>query len=130
MSSINKHSTISFLLSAFFSKVLFPFLGLLYVSFSLKNFLDSNRLWILSSFSFLSFGLIQLSFLKDTRMHYSRKDLWFLGLLWVTSGFILRLIFEPFSLDAFCIHYPLLYITLGLFLTPRVCGIYARQWTL
>jgi hypothetical protein len=140
MSSI-KHSTVSFLISGIFSKVLIPFLGLLYISFCLKDMLDFRALWILSSFSFLSFSLIQLGFLKDTRIRYSRNDLWALGGMWSLAALIIQafIIHMPMHVlmhgpinwqESFCFCRPWLYIVLGLFLTPRLCGIYARQWTL
>ncbi|MBM3609924.1 MAG: hypothetical protein FJX18_00090 [Alphaproteobacteria bacterium] len=130
MSSI-KHSTISFLLSTVFSKALIPFLGILYGVLVLKSVLNFWSLWILSGFSFLSFGFILGNVLKNMRIRYARKDLWFLGMVWAFGALIIQIIYEPDAFESFfCFSGPWIYLLIALFFAPRFCGIYARQWAL
>ena len=126
-----KHSTISFLFAVLVSKALVPFLALLYGVLFLKNALSFWSLCVLSGFSFVTFSFILGDVLKHMRIRYVRKDLWVLGFGWAFCALVIQIIYDPMMWsDAFCFCHLWPYVLLGLFLAPRFCGIYARQWSL
>lgn len=142
--SVNKNSNIPFLLFNVFSRMLIPFVAVVYTSLrevilspQAGSSLDS---WITSFFTLCLFWLMQISILKDSPTHYRRRDLWFLGMIWVALAAI-----SQWGAFTYVYHVPLdhvinsysflklepwPYMLVSLFIAPRFCAIYARDLSL
>jgi hypothetical protein len=135
-----KYSNITFLLFNVFSRMLIPFSFILYSALrqiiaplTLQNPLDT---WLISFFSIIFFIFLQNTVIKDCRVRYRRKNLWLLGMMWISLAIIVHGFSFCFtsnvSWDVFYGQYNILkspwpYMLLSILFAPRICSMTLRR---
>ncbi|MFN7662980.1 MAG: hypothetical protein ACK5PQ_04615 [Alphaproteobacteria bacterium] len=136
------YSSWRFFSSNVFSRVLLPFVALLFSS--LKEILispapgGSGQGWLSIGLSVAFFYTLYIQLLKRDNTRFSRGDLWMMGLIWAGLAMIVQMtvLYGIYDLDpqlvlnSYAITHlePWPFALMGLILTPRLAAMVAKKW--
>ena len=136
------YSSWRFFSSNIFSRVMLPFVVLLFSS--LKEILSSVEQsvsiqgWLSIALSVAFFYTLYTQVLKRDNSRFSRGDLWMMGLIWAGLAMIVQMavLYGVYNIDPYLIlnSYaitklePWPFALIGLVLTPRLAAMVAKKW--